>query len=59
MRFGSSVVVSLKNPICIKWMFKNKLNIEGKVENYKAWLLAKGYFNVEGIEFGDLFHSCG
>jgi hypothetical protein len=43
------------NPIGRKWVFKKKLNAEGKVEKYKAWLVAKGYSQVEGIDFGDIF----
>ena len=27
-----------------KWLFKNNLNAEGKVEKYKALLVAKGYY---------------
>jgi hypothetical protein len=38
-----------------KWVFKNKLNTEGKVEKYKAQLVAKGYSQVEGIDFGEIF----
>jgi hypothetical protein len=30
-------------PIGSKWVFKNKLNAEGKVEKCKARLVAKGY----------------
>ena len=26
-----------------KWLFKKKLNVEGKVEKYKSHLVAKGY----------------
>jgi hypothetical protein len=33
-----------RNPIGSKWLFKKKLNAEGKVEKYKAQLVAKGYF---------------
>jgi len=29
--------------IGIKWVFERKLNVEGKVEKYKASLVAKGY----------------
>jgi hypothetical protein len=31
------------------------LESEGKVEKYKAWLVAKGYSQVEGIDFGEIF----
>jgi hypothetical protein len=43
------------NPIGSKWVFKNKLNAEGKVEKYKYRLVAKGYSQVEGIDFGEIF----
>ena len=32
-----------RKAIGTKWLFKNKLNAEGKVEKYKACLVAKGY----------------
>ena len=38
-----------------KWVFKKKLNAAGKVEKYKAPLVAKGYSQVEGIDFGEIF----
>jgi hypothetical protein len=44
-----------RNPIGNKWVFKNKLNAEGKVEKYKARLVEKGYSQVEGIDFGEIF----
>ena len=31
------------------------MNVEGKVEKHKAWLVAKGYSQVLGIDFGDIF----
>jgi hypothetical protein len=31
------------------------LNAEGEVEKYKAQLVAKGYSQVEGIDFGEIF----
>jgi hypothetical protein len=43
-----------RNPIGNKWVFKKKLNAEGKVEKYKDQLVAKGYSQVEGIDFGDV-----
>jgi hypothetical protein len=38
-----------------KWFFKKKFNAQAKVEKYKAWLVAKRYFRVEGIDFGEIF----
>jgi hypothetical protein len=31
------------------------MNAEGKVEKYKAWLVEKGYSQVEVIDFGEIF----
>jgi hypothetical protein len=44
-----------RNPIGNKWLFKNTLNAKGKVEKYKAGLVEKGYSQVEGIDFGEIF----
>eukprot|EP00253_Pinus_taeda_P008380 PITA_08380 len=30
-----------RKPIGRKWVFKKKINVEGKVEKYKAWLVVK------------------
>ena len=44
-----------RKPIGSKWVFKKKLNAAGKVEKYKAQLVAKGYSQVEGIDFDEIF----
>jgi hypothetical protein len=44
-----------RNPIHSKWVFKKKLNVEGKVEKCKAQLVEKDYSQVEGIDFGEIF----
>ena len=44
-----------RKPIGCKWVFKKKTNVEGKVEKYKAQLVAKGYSQVSRIDFGDIF----
>ena len=33
---------------------KRKTNVEGQVEKFKAWLVAKGYSQVEGVDFSDI-----
>ena len=37
-----------------KWLFKKKLNAEGKVEKYEPRLVEKGYSHLEGIDFGEI-----
>ena len=44
-----------RKPIGSKWVFKKKTNAEGKVKKYKARLVEKGYSQVLGIDFGDIF----
>eukprot|EP00253_Pinus_taeda_P022864 PITA_22864 len=44
-----------RKPIDSKWVFKKKTNGEGKVEKYKCRLVAKGYSQVSGIDFRDIF----
>eukprot|EP00253_Pinus_taeda_P032730 PITA_32730 len=44
-----------RKPIGSKWVFKKKTNAEGKVEKYKAQLVENGYYQVLGIDFGDIF----
>jgi hypothetical protein len=44
-----------RNSIGSKWVFKEKMNAEGKVEKYKARLVAKCYSQYEGFDFGEIF----
>jgi hypothetical protein len=41
------------NVICTKWMFKNKYGDGGEVVRNKARLVAQGYSQVEGQDFGE------
>jgi hypothetical protein len=44
-----------KNVIGTKWVFRNKLNEDGHVTKNKARFVCKGYTQVEGIEFEEMF----
>ena len=46
-----------RKPIGSKWVFKKKMNVEEKVEKYKYQLVGKGYSQVSGIDFGDIFSA--
>jgi hypothetical protein len=45
-----------RNPNGRKWVFNKKLNEKGKVEKHKAHLVAKRYYQVEEIDFGDILY---
>ena len=38
-----------------KWVFKLKNGVDGKVERYKTILVAKGYSQMEGIDYHEIF----
>nr|GEX51767.1 retrovirus-related Pol polyprotein from transposon TNT 1-94 [Tanacetum cinerariifolium] len=44
-----------KNIIAVKWMWKNKTDVENTVIQNKSRLVAKGYGQEEGIDFEELF----
>jgi hypothetical protein len=43
------------NVIGTKWVFKNKQGEDGEVVRNKARLVAQGYSQVEGLDFGESF----
>ena len=57
-RNGTWILVDLPEnvkPIGNKWVYKVKYRADGSIEIYKAGLVAKGYNQVEGLDFFDSF----
>ncbi|KAL0461106.1 UNVERIFIED_CONTAM: Retrovirus-related Pol polyprotein from transposon RE1 [Sesamum latifolium] len=44
-----------KTNIGCQWVFKLKLNADGSIDRYKARLFAKGYNQIEGIDYNESF----
>lgn len=38
-----------------KWVFKVKLKSDDSVERYKAWLVAKGFHQTQGLDYFETF----
>ena len=38
-----------------KWAFKKRVHAIGQFKKYKARIVAKGYSQVEGVNFGHIF----
>jgi hypothetical protein len=45
------------NVIGTKWVFKNKQGEDGEIVRNNAHLVAQGFSQVEGLDFGETFAS--
>jgi hypothetical protein len=43
------------NVVVTKWVFKNKQGEDGEIVRNKARLVAQGFSQVEGLDFGETF----
>jgi hypothetical protein len=44
-----------RKPVGSKWVFKKKMNATSQVKKFKAQMVAKGYSQVKGVDFGEIF----
>lgn len=44
-----------KVPICCRWIYKIRYKANGTIERYKARFVAKGYTQMECVDYFDTF----
>ena len=51
------ILPSDKKAVGRKWVFTIKCHVDGTIERYKVWLVAKGYTQIYGIDYSETFSS--
>ncbi len=44
-----------KWPITSKWVYKTKVNVQGEVENFKVWIVARGFGQTHDLDYFETF----
>ncbi len=44
-----------RKPMSCEWVFRVKRNAKGKVDQYKVWLVARGFSQTHGIDFDETY----
>lgn len=52
------LLLSLSNIVGCKWVYCIKRKNNGEIDHYKAYLMAKGFNQQEGIDFRETFSPC-
>lgn len=50
-----SILPSGLKPITCKWIFKIKYKVDVTIQKYKVHIIARGFTQVLGVDFGDTF----
>ena len=55
--WDSTVLPPKKKVIGVKWVYKTKCNVEGKIDRHKARLVVKGYKQQYGRDYDETYAS--